>query len=427
MKLFFKRSFVRDVITVASGAASMHVITIACAPIVTRLYGPEVIGILGAFTSFFIVISPMAALSYPMAQVLPKDDHKAFEIVRLSVSLTIILASFIGLFIFIGGNWLVDFIDIPVITDYLYFIPFCVLFSGWVDISQQWIIRKRLFLITAKMSAVQSLVVNSAKIIVGLHYPTAWSLVAITTIGYLLHAIMLGVASFSSIKQNFNIKKTNLLLLANEYKDFPLYRTPQIVINAMSQSLPVLMLVTLFSSSAAGYYVVGRMVMGLPATLIAKSVGDALYPKITEASNQGKDIVPFIKKATIGLAIAGLIPCFFMVFLGPWFFDFVFGPGWSVAGEYARWLTFFYFFNFINKPCVAAVPVLRIQKGLLFYELFSTAIKVMALLLGYYYFHNDIVAVALFSIAGAMMYIAMMIWIINEANKLGSKCEKTSQ
>ncbi|MBO1928615.1 hypothetical protein J4731_01440 [Providencia rettgeri] len=43
-------------------------------PIITRLYGPEVFGILGTFTAILTVITPIAALTYPIAIVLPKSD-----------------------------------------------------------------------------------------------------------------------------------------------------------------------------------------------------------------------------------------------------------------------------------------------------------------------------------------------------------------
>ena len=68
-------------------------------------------------------------------------------------------------------------------------------------------------------------------------------------------------------------------------------------------------------------------------------------------------------------------------------------------------------FNLINKPSVAAVPVLGIQKGLLFYEILSTGGKIVGLIIGFY-FDSDILAVILYSVIGACAYILMIIWII---------------
>jgi O-antigen/teichoic acid export membrane protein len=100
---------------------------------------------------------------------------------------------------------------------------------------------------------------------------------------------------------------------------------------------------------------------------------------------------------------------------GPWLFSLVFGEAWAVAGEYARWLALFFLFNFINKPSVASVPVLGIQRGLLVYELFSTGGKVVGFLVGVYWFDSDVWAVALFSVIGVIAYSAMILWILLRA------------
>jgi uncharacterized membrane protein len=88
-----------------------------------------------------------------------------------------------------------------------------------------------------------------------------------------------------------------------------------------------------------------------------------------------------------------------------------------MAGEYARWLALFFLFNFINKPAVAAVPVLRIQRGLLVYEIFSTGTKALGLVIGFYWFGSDIWAVALFSVIGVLTYSAMIFWILAHSKR----------
>ena len=91
----------------------------------------------------------------------------------------------------------------------------------------------------------------------------------------------------------------------------------------------------------------------------------------------------------------GIIPFGIVITFGPFLFEFVFGQGWARAGEYAVWLSTFLFFNFINKPAVAAVPVLRLQAGLLFYEIFSTGLKVISIVVGFLMFEDDTVCLIL--------------------------------
>jgi O-antigen/teichoic acid export membrane protein len=136
------------------------------------------------------------------------------------------------------------------------------------------------------------------------------------------------------------------------------------------------------------------------------------YPRITEAAHRGENLTRLIIKATFSLAAVGFIPFAVIVAFGPWLFGFVFGSEWVMAGEYARWLALMMFFFFINKPAVVAVPVLDLQKGLLFYEVFSTGSKLLAMYIGFIIFQNDIIVVALFGVFGAIAYITLISWVI---------------
>jgi O-antigen/teichoic acid export membrane protein len=136
------------------------------------------------------------------------------------------------------------------------------------------------------------------------------------------------------------------------------------------------------------------------------------YPRITEAAHRGENLTRLIFKATLYLAAVGFVPFAVVVAFGPWLFGLVFGAEWTVAGEYARWLAIMMFFFFINRPSVAAVPVLGLQKGLLIYELFSTGSKLIAIYIGGVLLKNDQLTVVIFSLFGAAAYIFLIAWII---------------
>jgi O-antigen/teichoic acid export membrane protein len=209
--------------------------------------------------------------------------------------------------------------------------------------------------------------------------------------------------------------------LAKKYYDFPLFRAPQVFINAISQSLPVLMLAAFFGPASAGFYALCRRLLGMPSQLIGKSVGDVFYPRITEAAHRGENLTRLIIKATLSLAAVGFFPFALVVAFGPWLFGFVFGSEWVVAGEYARWLALMMFFYFINKPSVMAVPVLGLQRGLLIYEFFSTGTKLIAIYIGAVLLGDDLLTISIFSIFGAIAYISLIGWVILTTAFLGSK------
>src|SRR5699024_8319031 len=92
LKNIFKNKFIRNVFLLASGTAAAQIITVLVSPIITRLYGPEAYGVLGTFTAMANIIIPIAALTYPIAIVLPKKDEEAIGMAQLSLIITFLIA-----------------------------------------------------------------------------------------------------------------------------------------------------------------------------------------------------------------------------------------------------------------------------------------------------------------------------------------------
>jgi len=380
--------------------------------------------LLGIFQSLVAILTPIAALAYPIAIVLPKEDSEAKGLVKLSFLVSAAIFCAVVVVMLTGGEKLLALLDSEAIAPYVMLIPLSMAFAAYMQIGQQWLIRKKQFAITARVAVLQAFLLNSAKTGIGLINPVGAVLVALATLGHGLHAAMLwvGIKKSGTFTRNLPPQQTpqlSLKNLAKQYHDFPLYRAPQIFINATSQSLPTLMLASFFGPSSAGFYTICRTVLGMPSRLVGQAVGDVFYPRVTEASHRGEDVQKLILKATLALAAVGFLPFFIIVAFGPQLFAFVFGGEWRIAGEYARWISVWVFFQFINKPSVMAIPALKLQKSLLIYELFSTASKILALFIGFSIFSSDIIAIALFSMFGVFAYVFLIIWVIvNSKNKL---------
>lgn len=420
-----ENKFIKNVVVLATGIAASHAISLAFAPILTRIYGPEAFGVLGSFLALLAILSPIASMSYPVAIVLPKRNSEAVGLIRLSIFSSIIISSILFLYFIYLGEITSKILNMGELAPYFYLIPLATLLITFYQIMEQWLIRHQEFKKIGVVAFINSAGINLLKTGVGLIHPTGKILIMITIAGNLLQSILL-FASIGNKGIELNVNKSlTLKELIVKYKDFPLYRAPQSCINAISQSLPVLMLLNFFGPISAGFYVLAKMVMGAPSALLAKSVGDVFYPKITKARNDGEAIAPLIKRTTIGLFLLGVFPFIIIFIYGPQLFGMIFGSEWIVAGEYARWLSLFYLFNFINKACVAAVPVLVLQKELLIYEIFSTSTKILALSIGFYIFQSDVIAIVLYSIFGVAAYTIMMAWIYNFALQKDGN-EKTS-
>lgn len=405
--------FVRNVAMVASGTAAAQIISFAFAPLITRLYGPDALGVLGVFMGIAALVTPIAALSYPIAIVLPKDDSGALGIVRLSLTIAAVITIITSLILLTFKDAIVQILNIDAISSFIFLIPVLMFFSVCTAVMDQWVIRKKLFKVKANVAVAQAFLVNGAKVGVGLLNPVAAVLVVLNVIGILFQAVMLaiGVRVASVGVQRRSHAVAPIMAIARRHRDFPLYRAPEQLLNALTQSMPILMLASFYGPASAGFYTLGVTVLGVPATLIGKSVGDVFYPRINAAAHRKENLTIVIFKATLGLFSVGIFPFLTIVGFGPFLFGLIFGADWEVAGHYARWLALWYFAMLLNKPSMVTLPVLSAQRFLLIFSCFSTPIRLAIIALSYHYFDDALVSVALFSMAGVILNIILILMV----------------
>ena len=409
-------SLLRRMVVAVTGTAGAQLITLAFAPFVTRIYGPEAFGLHGIFMAFVGVLTPVAAFAYPTAIVLAKDEQDAGVLAALSFSIAAAVSFSSFLIVAVGGKSLAATLELDSVAWVLFLVPLALLFASAVQVAQQYSVRQKRFDVIASAAVASSLLLNLGKVGLGLLYPIASELIALGVFNqvlltvFLFYGVSRGGRNDASLRSAFS--RAAMRRLAVRHRDFPLYRAPQNVVNGVSQNLPLLMLAMLFGPAAAGFYALGRTVMGLPSALVGVAVGDVFYQRFTETSHAGKGVAGQIVQATVALAAVGFLPFGLVVLAGPELFQAIFGESWATSGRYARWLAVFFFFNFVNKPAVAAVPVLGIQRGLLVYELLSTAGKILGLFIGFYWFSSALWAIRLFATIGSLAYVAMILWIV---------------
>lgn len=417
------KPFIRNVAVIASGTVAAQVIALLASPIITRLFGPEAYGLMGLFQSSIQVIFPLAALTYPDAIVLPKSDQDARGLMRLSFYISILLSIFSFFIILIFGNTIVIFFNIETIESFILLFPLVILFTGLMQINEQWLIRINHFKTVAKTQFYRSFLINSGRVGIGYFYPKASVLIILTAIENGLRVLLmrLHLRKFPyKLNANYGNKST-LKELAARYKNFPIYRSPHLFIEKLQGNIPVILLTILFGPVATGLFSIARTVLLVPSQLIGKSIGDVFYPRISESINRKENISQLILKATIGLSLVGIIPYGLIMAFGPWLFSFVFGSDWLTAGEYARWMSFWIFTMFVNRPCSKALPAMLAQTFQLKYTIFTLIFRLLAFIIGYLLFSNAVVALAFLSVVAGILNIGLIIFTLRISKKFDKK------
>ncbi|SPT62294.1 colanic acid exporter [Aerococcus viridans] len=313
------------------------------APIVTRIYGPSAYGLMGTFSAIIQIIGPIAAFSYPIAIVLSKDEKDANLTIKLSFYVTLFNTILFSLLLYFFHDYIVKTFNLISVSNYFYLIPLIVFFAGCLQILQQWLVRNNLFRISAKAYLVETVLVNSGKLIGGIIYPSASILILFTAFRQGIRVILMFIYSkINNVKEVLSLTTISdmkeVLKQGIKHKDFLIYRTPEVTLSALSANIPTLLLTAFFGPVSAGFYSIAKTVLAVPSTLIAQSVGDVFYPQVVRTAQNKQKITPLIIKSTFYLAVIGLIPYGFIFFFGPWLFGVVFGEEWIIAGEYARWV-----------------------------------------------------------------------------------------
>ena len=417
--LRFRRSpFVSNVAVLASGATAAQAIAMGFSPIITRLFGAEAYGVQAVFMSLAGIMATIAAMTYPIAIVLPRSDADAIGIAKLSMYVGVAMSLLVTIILFNFGPSILALLNAEEISAFMYLIPVFMFFSVLVAVLQQWLTRKKAFKLAARVTVWRALLVNVTRLGAGAIAPIAVVLVVINTFSGLLHATLLWLG----LRKEPGANPMPLALagqpsgaweLAKRHGDFPLLRSPQVLMNAASQALPVFLLASFFGLEEAGFYSICKMVLSKPTGLVGHAVMQVFYPRFNEAIHKGENARALLIKATLGLAALGLIPYAIVIAFGPVLFKIVFGDEWGTAGEYAQWLAVWLFLAFINRPAVAAIPVLRIQGIFLIYEITSVLLRAGALYVGFALLQDDLLAVCVFSITGAVLNLFLICYVIN--------------
>jgi O-antigen/teichoic acid export membrane protein len=412
--------FTRDVAFVGMGIAVAQGISLAFMPILTRMYGPEAFGVLGVFTAVVNIITPVATLSYANAIVLPDTDEEAHAVVRLSLIVSLAVASIALLLVHALQAHLAAWTGLAETPGMLYLIPLSLLLGAFYAVATQKAIRLGLFGAKSRAHVESTVFVNSSKLTGGFLHPSGLTLILIHTvtpaIGALVLLARMRTKGVVGIREWFG--RSGTVEVARRYRDFPYFRMPQSIINAASLGLPVILLSALFGPSVAGQYSLAALILGAPVMLLGQSVGEVFFRKITRAvSSEAGNAHDLVSKATLALFVLGLGPFGVIMIYGDHLFPLIFGEEWHRAGEYSQWMALWLLSTLMNRPSVAAMPSLGMQAHLLAYEVFITFARVLALLAGSSFFADDLAAVALFSIVNLIGYVILitMVYVRTES------------
>ncbi len=401
--------FLPSVTALISGTTAAMAITYVVRPILTRIYSPDMFGLLGFFTAIVAVLTTISSGRYDDAVMLPEDEAKSRHVVVLSavvlVGLTLLLTPVAALRYVVA-----DAIGKPEIAPYLSLIPLSLLFMGTIRLSEVWLTRQKRFRAIAGGRATLSATSAPIQLAAGLRSVSPWGLIGGLVSGQAVAAVVVGSLAWKDLRETSLPNLAQLRSLARRYRNFPLFSGPSAVLNSMSSQLPAFLLFVFFDTAVVGYYAQAYALLAVPIGLVGSSVAQVYFEKAARLRSE-RGLGELTETVFRRLVEIGMLPTLLILAAGPQLVQFVLGSDWATAGEYAQWMAVWLLLLFVSSPLTRLFDVLeRLKANLVFNVLLFAARVVVLLAAGFA--GEPLLAVALYAVVSAILYLGLLFWLL---------------
>lgn len=405
-------NFISNVLKLISGTIIAQIIGIVLIPIITRLYSPSDYGIFQLFLSTSSILAIISCYSYQLSIMLPKEDEDSVNIVSLCIILVILNSFFFGIIIFFFSDWISELLHAPMLSQYLFLMPFVVLFNGIMIVMNYWLSRKEQFGIIAISQLTNSSSCRVLQIVYCICFSSSpFGLIFGIFVGYFLGSVVMIKGFFSAIPSFKGISIRKIREMAVTYKKFPLFSSWSAVSNSISIQIAPFMLAVYFSPTVVGLFGMAHIAVNMPMNLVGTAIGQVFFQKVSYEKNTTGIVKYVVKEIHQRLITIGLFPILVLMIIGEDLFSFVLGVQWSTAGEYARILAPWILLVFIASPLTHIFSIMELQKKGLIFNLIILLSRLIVLIIGGIY-GDPIITLFLFSITGVFFWGWMNLYIL---------------
>jgi O-antigen/teichoic acid export membrane protein len=415
--------FARSITTLAGGAGAAQLVTIAGAPILTRLYAPEDFGVLAVFAGLLSILAVVSSLRYELAIPLPQEDGEAANV----LALTLVLAAVFSLTtLIISTGWglaLTEFAGAPVLAEFLWLLPIALLGAATYRALSMWAVRKQIYRQIAITRVSQSLYSTVTQIVLGA--------LRFGVLGLLIGQVIFQAAGITRLTRIIlresrsslaQVTPQSVRRVMTRYSDLPKYSVLSAVLNRAGTSLPPILIVAMFGPAIGGMYYLTQRVVGVPATVVGQAVQKAYFGEFATLIRDRPETSSSLFWMVVRLQTTMSVPVMLSVTaVAPWLFYFVFGPEWKEAGTYLQVLAPMYALRFISTPVAVTLTVLERQDLALYREFVRLLMVVAALAAAKVMDMSPLGAIVSLSIAGSagyLLHVFVSWWALREHTRL---------
>lgn len=349
------------------------------------------------------ILGVVASLRYELAIPMPKSDKEAANIAILSLLVVLVITLLSSLAVWAFGFQLVNLLNTPELASHLWLLPIGLFLLGVYQVFQYWAIRTKEFYNIARTNLTQAVGMVITQIGGYTFGPIALLLGRV--VGQSAGISVLIKSAFKKNANDYkNVTSSHIKVVAKRYKNFPIWSTWTGLASSAGLNLTPLLIASFLGAGAAGLFSLAHRVLSQPMAVIGKAVSDAFYQKAAESNREGtlSQSVERVYSVLVKLALAPAIAIFIII---PDIFVVIFGQNWIMAGELARWMTPWLFFQFIVSPCTGIYPIIDRHDIALRFQLSLLCASVLGSVIGGLYFKDIVWVVGLISVLSSLVYL----------------------
>lgn len=372
-----KDNFIKNIILLSGGSLMAQCINFIAAPLMTRFFSADDIGIFTYITTIAYIFTPIICLRYEKAIILEHDKENVYSLIKISAYLGTILS-----FLTCGGYVLYFWLtNKSTLQHYLPILILLLLLSGVTNICNAYNTWKQQYSILTKVSVYRALVNLLTVVIFGLGKLSVFGLLAGHTITQMVGLWQQGRNIYLHRKSILRKQYAELMLLLKKYKGLPLYSVPAIFLNNVSYLSVNFFIADLYGMECLAYYSLSFRLLGVPLSMISNNIGSVFYEKAgKEYADKGNFTEIFLK--TFWMCVWMSIPIFGIIyFIAPDFCVVYFGPEWKVAGDYVRIMCILFAVRFLFSPLTVGILIMKKNKVEMFCQMGFCFISVLTYLL----------------------------------------------
>jgi O-antigen/teichoic acid export membrane protein len=410
--------YYRNLGTLITGSAIAQLLSVALAPLFSRLYAPEDFGYLATFMSLLTGLSVVVCLRFDAA-IVPAPSHHASHLFNISIKTAFITGSItllaVALFQFFSNAN-------SHLVQWLWLLPLMMLLNGFNQTVTAWLNRQKLYSLIAQNNILKSIATNGVILLAGIVGFKKFGLIGGYFTGLIIALALLVINLYGKRKlPSIHIFNPELRNIAPHYADFPKYNLPQAFTDMLLINSPVYFLTYGFNAAIVGWYGLTARILQAPFNLIGYAMEQVFIQKASEWHHAAQNIQPLminVIKRSSAIAALIILP---ILLIGPDLFAWVFGEQWRSSGLYAQLLTPYFFFDFIRTPLARVPSIIAKQKQWYFWSLSGLAVVMITIVASILFKLSTEYFLIIFSISQSLIFLASLIWLFIQTGKAASQ------